>query len=276
MMVDLTGLPAGTHELKVELRNNDHGPLMPAFMDMVTFTLLPVPTISIVSPANGTTIVGDSLDLEVEVSDLMLNASAMGGANKAGEGHYHVYVDDVLIGPYADLSVTISGLLPGDHVLKVDLTNNDHSGLGVEAMDMIYFTVQEEPTEIEIMFGPVLIDGEPLEGAMVEVSYMGQMFSGETDENGMVSFTVPAEWSGKDVSFMVSKDGYKDLEGTGTIGTGGNIQVVDSLEVEKEGEDENGVNLILVLVIIVVLILVLVVLVILMRPRSTTGTVDEE
>jgi hypothetical protein len=274
MMVDLTGLPAGTHELKVELRNNDHSPLMPVFMDMVTFTLLETPTITIVSPANGTTIVGDSLDLQVDVSGLMLNASAIGGANKAGEGHYHVYINDVLVGPYTDLSVTLSDLPAGDHVLMVDLRNNDHSELGIDAMDMIYFTIQEEPTEIGIMIGPVLFDGEPLEGAMVEVSYMDQMYSGETDGNGMVSFTVPADWSGMDISFIVTKDGYEDLEGTGTIGANGSVQVAEDLEVEEKEEDD--VNLVLILVIVVIIIVVLVALVVLMRPKSTPGSMDEE
>jgi hypothetical protein len=274
LMVELSGLPAGTHQLRVELRNNDHSPLMPVFMDMVTFTLLDVPTISIVSPENGSSTMGSSLEFEIEVMDFILNSSAVGDANKAGEGHYHVYINDVLVGPYTNLSVTLTDLPAGDHVLKVMLVNNDHSELGIEATDMIHFTLEEEPTEIVIIFGPVLMGGESLGGAMVEVSYMDQMFSGETDENGMVNFTVPAGWSGMEISYLVKKEGYEDLVGTGTVGANGNVQVTDSLELEEE--EEAGVDLVIVLVIVVVLVIVLVALVVLMRPRSASKAFDEE
>jgi hypothetical protein len=272
MMAQLTGLPAGTHELKVELRNNDHSSLMPAFMDMVTFTLLDVPTISIVSPDNGTTIEGSTLELEVEVTGLMLNSSAVGGSNSPGEGHYHIYINEDLVGPFTNLTVILEDLPAGDHIIKVELRNNDHSGLGVEAMDMLYFTIQEPPADIEITFGPVLSEDDPVEGAMVTLIYNGMEKTAETDSMGYATFMVPVEWEGKDVDYEVEKDGYETVSGTASLDSEGMVNVDGDIDLEEESEDP---NLLVILVLIVVFIIILVVLVYLMTRKSGVDTSEE-
>jgi hypothetical protein len=271
-MVTLTDLPAGYHELKVMLVNNDHSPVMPYAMDMVMFHLLSIPTIEITSPDNGTNIEGTSLSLEVEVMNFMLNSSAIGGENMAGEGHYHIYVNDDLIGPYTDLMVTLSDLPAGDHVLKVELRNNDHSEIGVVAMDMLYFTISPPPMEIEVSFGPVLMDGDPVEGAMVEIMSGDMEYSGTTDENGIVNFTVPAEWIGESINYTVTKDGYDDIEGTGTVGDN-SISVSGDIELEKEDDDDPTMIWIIILVLVV---LVAIALFVMMRSKGKDDLDEEE
>jgi hypothetical protein len=264
--VMLSDLPVGHHVLKVQLVNNDHTPVMPEAYDIAEFHLLAVPMIMIKSPANGTVIEGTSLDLEVEVTNFMLNSSAVGGTNAPGEGHYHIYINDDLVGPYTDLMVTLDDLPAGDHVLKVELRNNDHSALGVEAMDMIWFTISAPATEITVEFGPVLSDGEPLEGAEVELMYNGMSYKTTTGADGMASFTLPADWEGKEVEYRITRDGYEDLEGTGTVNDTGTVSVSGDIEVEKEDEEESDITI--WIIVIVLIVVVLIGLFIILRPKE--------
>jgi hypothetical protein len=275
-MVTLTDLPVGHHTLKVMLANNDHTPVMPEASAMVDFHLLGIPSIEIVSPVNGTTLEGNTLAFEVEVMNFILNSSAIGGSNMPGEGHYHVYINDVLVGPYTDTMVSIPDLPAGDHILKVELYNNDHSALDIVAMDMIYFTILEsEPmdTNITIMFGPVLHEDDPVEGARVELSYGGSMFTGTTGSDGKVSFTVPMEWEGMEVNYKVMMDDYEDLEGTGTVSDDGMVSVSGDIELEKEDEDDD--NMMIWLIIIILVILLIVGAIVILRPKGETSDMEE-
>ncbi|MGA1872051.1 MAG: hypothetical protein ACMUHY_00130 [Thermoplasmatota archaeon] len=272
MMVDLTGLPSGTHELKVELRNNDHTALIPTFIDMASFTLLEVPSISIVSPENGTTLDGNVLDLEVQVSDFILNSTAMGGSNMPGEGHYHIYINDELEGPHTNLTVSLSELPPGEHVLRVELRNNDHTPLGVDAMFMIHFTVPEPATEITVRFGPVMSGDEPLEGALVEIMYGGVTKTSETDQMGYAEFTLPADWEGMQIQYEISKDGYEDLMGAGTVGTDGTVDAESGMNLDKEGD---GPNLAVIIILVVLVLIILGVLIFVMTRRHSEEVPEE-
>lgn len=271
-IVALNDLPAGHHELKVMLVNNDHSPVMPEAMDMLMFHLLPVPAIEITSPENGTVIEGTTLELEVEVTDFILSASAVGEANMAGEGHYHIYINDDLVGPYTDLMVMLEDLPAGDHVLKVELKNNDHSGIGVEAMDMLYFTISIPPTDITVTFGPVLFDGEPLEGATVMIMSGEMEYEATTGQNGIATFTLPADWEGGSVDYVVVKDGYKDLEGSGTIGMD-SISVTGDVEMEEEEEED---QMFIWIILIVLVIVVVIAIFIMMRSKGKEDQYIEE
>ncbi|MGA1822409.1 MAG: hypothetical protein ACMUIG_07775 [Thermoplasmatota archaeon] len=269
-MVDLTDLPAGKHNLKVELVNNDHTPIMPAVYDMAEFTLMAMPSISIVSPENGTILEGNTMDLWVNVQNFVLNDS-IGGSNKLGEGHYHVYIDGVLIGPFIEETITLTDLSPGEHVLMVDLRNNDHSELDIDASDMMYFTVPESAADITLTFGPVLEDGDPVEGAMVKIMLDGMSYSAETDSTGMATFTVPVDWKGKEIEFSIEKDGYETLSGSASVGEDGMITA--DTELDMKGEDEKFDWTILI-ILILISVIAMVVLVVLLRPKSPKG--DEE
>ena len=259
-MVTLTGLPAGDHVLKVMLVNNDHTPIMPEASAMVNFQLLPVPAIEIISPDNDTMIQGTSLDLEVEISDFAMNSSAVGGSNMPGEGHYHIYINEDLVGPYTDEMVTITDLPAGDHVLKVELRNNDHSALGIEAMDMIYFTIEGPETEVTFEFGPVMKGEDSVSDAKVEIMIGGETYTANTNEQGIATFTIPSSMKGETFDYKISKDGYENLEGTGTLEGDGTISGMGSLEVEEEEEDSSIYLILVIAAVIIIAVLLVIVL----------------
>ena len=85
------------------------------------------PMISILHPAEGQTIYGDRMDLNLSVSDFSLNGSAIGGANVEGEGHWHLFINGQLQGPYAVEDLELTGLPEGEHLIEVELVNNSCS-----------------------------------------------------------------------------------------------------------------------------------------------------
>ncbi len=137
-------LTAGAHTIKVELHNNDHTPVAGAQSDQITvnvpktLTYAPspgAPAIQIVSPTNGATI-GEHVIVQARVNGFALNPVAIGTAAKAGEGHWHLYVDGKLAGLSAS-SVADVTLTPGQHTLKVELHNNDHTPVAGAQSDQI-------------------------------------------------------------------------------------------------------------------------------------------
>lgn len=97
--------------------------------------------IEIVSPEDGDT-VSDSLDLEVEIDDFTLAPDKVEGANVAGEGHYHVWVDGEYVVAGVAATTTVEGLEVGEHELMVSLQNNDHTDLNP--------AVQSEPVVVTV------------------------------------------------------------------------------------------------------------------------------
>ena len=84
--------------------------------------------IEISSPEDGDT-VATTFDLEVEIDDFTLAPDKVEGANAAGEGHYHVWVDgEYFVAGVAEVT-SVAGLEVGEHELMVSLQNNDHTDL---------------------------------------------------------------------------------------------------------------------------------------------------
>lgn len=138
----VTRLSAGPHVISVELVNNDHSSLTPPVVDSLSFTVTADrPGISILAPAAGK--IGTSTTVTVSVENFTLDAANFGksGVNMPHDGHFHVDVDGVYYIASAIDSVTISGLAPGDHLLQVELVNNDHTELIPAVWDQIKVTV---------------------------------------------------------------------------------------------------------------------------------------
>ncbi|MBI4406993.1 MAG: hypothetical protein HY565_00645 [Candidatus Kerfeldbacteria bacterium] len=84
--------------------------------------------IEISSPEDGDT-VATTFDLEVAIDDFTLAPDKVEGANAAGEGHYHVWVDgEYFVAGVAEVT-SVAGLEVGEHELMVSLQNNDHTDL---------------------------------------------------------------------------------------------------------------------------------------------------
>lgn len=84
--------------------------------------------IEIASPADGDSVT-QPFDLEVEIDDFTLAPDSVEGANVAGEGHYHVWVDGEYFVAGVATTTEIDGLEAGEHELMVSLQNNDHTDL---------------------------------------------------------------------------------------------------------------------------------------------------
>lgn len=77
-----------------------------------------------------------------------LAPDAIGKANVAGQGHWHLLLDGKLVQPVGTESFTLTGLTPGRHVIAVELHNNDHSLLIPPVSRMVNITVAAAPAAL--------------------------------------------------------------------------------------------------------------------------------
>jgi hypothetical protein len=151
----LPTIAAGSHEVRVQLHNTDHTPLVPEAADAISVEVpqdLAIPTpagepsIAIVSPDEGAT-VDSRVEVRVAVTGVLLDGTKIGSpANEnPGVGHWHVYVD----GEYAGLSVSdvvslpndaMTSISPGTHEIKVQLHHTDHTPLTPEQSHAVTVT----------------------------------------------------------------------------------------------------------------------------------------
>ena len=145
--VTLRGLTAGPHTVRVELRQNNHDPLPDPVADEVAFTARGLaPSIAIVAPSDGAILLGNTTQVIVSITNFTLAPASIGAAPRSGEGHFHILVDGVYAAASGELNSTLAGLAAGDHVLKVELRNNDHTDLGAEVSAFVLIHVADRPS----------------------------------------------------------------------------------------------------------------------------------
>jgi hypothetical protein len=121
-------------------------------------------SVEVISPAPGTQITTDDIDVQLEVSDYTVDCTKAGMPDEEGVGHIHVMVDgmtmDALANFYCSDSFTVSGqgLTPGTHTLIVDLATNTHLDL-VDTVKEVEFDYQ--PQTERPLPEPVEMEGEP-------------------------------------------------------------------------------------------------------------------
>jgi hypothetical protein len=96
------------------------------------------PTLAITAPAAASDQY-DAVDVTYTVTDFVLDAGALGGANAAGHGHVHYYLDNEYQDATADQTIHLAGLSAGEHTVAIKLAENDHTELGIE--QSVTFTV---------------------------------------------------------------------------------------------------------------------------------------
>ncbi len=106
------------------------------------------PAITVSSPSQGQTIAGTTFTVHFQVSDLKIVPSSIPiseagkhpEANHPGEGHIHFMLDlQPLVVWYQTGPYTFENVAPGDHMLAVELVNNDHSSLSPPVVQQIRF-----------------------------------------------------------------------------------------------------------------------------------------
>jgi hypothetical protein len=112
------------------------------------------PSITITSPANGSTISAGNVTVSVHVDDFSL-VNKLGQASVSGEGHIHYFMDVKVPTtpgkpaitasgtyiPTADTSYTLMNVGPGMHNFSVELVNNDHTPLNPPQYSEVNVTV---------------------------------------------------------------------------------------------------------------------------------------
>ncbi len=131
------------------------------------------PTVSITSPLDGSSVPGPDVTVSVDVSRFNL-VDKLGQPNVAGEGHLHYFLDvappttpgEIAVtapGTYVattSTSNTWTGLSAGEHMLSVELVNNDHTPLVPAAVATVHVNVIGSTS-------PTLTIVTPTEGAMI-------------------------------------------------------------------------------------------------------------
>lgn len=125
--------------------------LQPAARDM---------RVTILSPADDTSVEGDVLPIHVAVRNFQLSPGLAGKESRAGTGHWHLYLDDSLVSmitePTYDLS--LRNLEPGTHTLRVVPAQNDHRELDGQGDEVTFDYHNESPPPF---FVDTAFQGEP-------------------------------------------------------------------------------------------------------------------
>lgn len=115
------------------------------------------PVLAITSPAEGDSVAAGNVTVEVEVGNFTL-VEPTGQSNVPGEGHIHYYLDALPLenpdepaipesGEYAvstNTSYTWENVTAGEHILAVQLVNNDHTPLIPLVYEVINVTAAGE------------------------------------------------------------------------------------------------------------------------------------
>ncbi|MBL8785683.1 MAG: hypothetical protein JNJ59_12315 [Deltaproteobacteria bacterium] len=124
----LTPLVKGTHTLEAFLHRSNHTPVTGAVGHIIDLEYDPTPRVRIVAPGPGDRVTGAPFDVQVEVDNLSVVDKA-GAAAVPGEGHVHVFVDDVYQGFETTTRFPVTIASAGLHTIKVTLHENDHSAI---------------------------------------------------------------------------------------------------------------------------------------------------
>ncbi len=185
-----TNVTPGRHNFSVELVNNDHTPLVPPVVMEINLTVTSAavaPSLIITSPAEGATITGTSVTIDVNVQNFQLVAN-YGGANVAGQGHIHYFMDvkapttpGVPAIPTTgqwintiNTSYTWTGVTPGLHNFSAELVNNDHTPLIPPVVMEINVTVGSAAAPSLVITSPT--EGATITGTSVTVDVVVQNF----------------------------------------------------------------------------------------------------
>jgi len=94
--------------------------------------------LTIVSPANGDRIAGDTARLEVDLrgGEVVDQTST---DLQPDQGHLHVMLDGTLVSMTSGTSLPLTDLTPGEHLLQVEFVANDHAPFDPRVLAAVSF-----------------------------------------------------------------------------------------------------------------------------------------
>ncbi|WP_299849026.1 hypothetical protein [uncultured Roseovarius sp.] len=96
--------------------------------DTITETTSPHPTLTLTLHPDG----AQSRNLHIGTTDFAFAPDAVNGPHVPGQGHAHVYVNDIKIARAYGPWIQLAALPKGTHVIRVTLNANDHSALATD------------------------------------------------------------------------------------------------------------------------------------------------
>lgn len=99
------------------------------------------PSLVIVIPAEGATVCGDPLTVEVDVQDFELVPLTDGERVSPGTGHVDVFLNGQSATMVSEQTFELDGVQDGEWQLKCELVNADHTALEPYVADLVYVTV---------------------------------------------------------------------------------------------------------------------------------------
>ena len=97
--------------------------------------------ITIVTPANSSTVTGPNVPLVVKVTGARI-VHTIAPATRGDIGHVHVQVDGVYIPMLYKATATLTGLKPGVHTVTAEFVGTDHLFFANRPMASVVFTVK--------------------------------------------------------------------------------------------------------------------------------------
>jgi hypothetical protein len=155
----MTGVADGLHTLTLIPANNDHSTVGPGVStpfyyegpyqaEPTGYTGVGAPGVTITSPANGSTAAGDYFTMTAHVSNFVLCGTCFGKGDVAGEGHWHIFLDQVNMARMLTMAggpsqvVSLKGVTPGWHTFYAVLVGNDHMPLMPMTISSVRLFVQ--------------------------------------------------------------------------------------------------------------------------------------
>jgi hypothetical protein len=99
------------------------------------------PSIVLIAPADGATVCGDPLHVEIAIDNFTLVDPSEGSTPHPGEGHVDVTLNGQAVDMTPDASFDIPDVVDGEYQLAVELVNADHTALEPFAGDFVFITV---------------------------------------------------------------------------------------------------------------------------------------
>ena len=147
-------LPSGGHTLEVRLAANNHDELWEG--NWVYVETLD-PTLSIVSPADGTTFAASSAPLVLQLTDFNVSRDVAFGEPAFGKGRYNVLVDDVVVDVGLDAAaVEVTQIPEGTHEVAIELVTADGVPLDPPVRDAVSIEVLPTSPYVAIDRAPYL------------------------------------------------------------------------------------------------------------------------
>lgn len=97
-------------------------------------------TVSPIYPINGDEVETGTVEVQVEVTDLVLTMPS--NTNVEGEGHIHFTLDDRPFDMSVEPTITFEDVEPGTHALKIELVQNNTESFEPAVVQEVTFTAK--------------------------------------------------------------------------------------------------------------------------------------